>query len=77
MSTAFSNAKETQSYNQNVPVEKLYAQIVKQKIELNFLKKCNKICDTRVQMETIKLKRSTLSMRKQCELLCVPNSSHY
>ena len=42
MSAAFSNALETQSDDQDVPVEKLYAQIGKLKVELDFLKKSAK-----------------------------------
>ena len=42
MSAAFSNAKETQSDDQDVLVEKLYAQIGKLKVELDFLKKSAK-----------------------------------
>jgi len=42
MSAAFSNSKETQSDDQDVPVEKLYAQIGKLKVELDFLKKSAK-----------------------------------
>ncbi len=42
MSAAFSNTKETQSDDQDVPVEKLYAQIGKLKVELDFLKKSAK-----------------------------------
>jgi len=42
MSAAFSNAKETQGDDQDVPVEKLYAQIGKLKVELDFLKKSAK-----------------------------------
>ena len=42
MSAAFSNAKETQSDDQDVPVQKLYAQIGKLKVELDFLKKSAK-----------------------------------
>jgi transposase-like protein len=38
MSAAFSNAKET-SDDKDIPVEKIYAQIGKLKVELDFLKK--------------------------------------
>lgn len=61
MSAAFSNAKESSTSEQEVPVEQLYAQIGV----------------TRERMEAIKLKRSPLSLRRQCELLCVPRSSLY
>ena len=39
MSAAFSNAKKTQSDDQDIPVEKIYAQIGKLKVELDFFKK--------------------------------------
>lgn len=42
MSAAFSNVKETQSDDQDVLLEKLYAQIGKLKVELDFLKKSAK-----------------------------------
>ena len=61
MSAAFSNAKESSTSEQEVPVDQLYAQIGV----------------TRERMEAIKLKRSPLSLRRQCELLCVPRSSLY
>ena len=78
MSAAFSNAKESSTSEQEVPVEQLYAQIGKLKVELDFFKKkCQEIGDTRERMEAIKLKRSPLSLRRQCELLCVPRSSLY
>lgn len=38
----FSNVKETESIEPEVPVEKLYAQIGKLKVELDFLKKSAK-----------------------------------
>ena len=39
MSAAFSNAKESSTSEQEVPVEQLYAQIGKLKVELDFFKK--------------------------------------
>jgi hypothetical protein len=39
MSAAFSNPKEGTNSEPEVPVEKLYAQIGKLKVELDFLKK--------------------------------------
>jgi len=39
MSAAFSNAKESSTSEQEVPVERLYAQIGKLKVELDFKKK--------------------------------------
>lgn len=39
MSAAFTNVKEEQSDDQDVQMEKLYAQIGKLKVELDFLKK--------------------------------------
>ena len=78
MSAAFSNAKESSTSEQEVPVEQLYAQIGKLKVELDFFKKkCQEIGDTRERMEAVKLKRSPLSLRRQCELLCIPRSSLY
>ncbi len=42
MSAAFSNVKENENIESEVPVEKLYAQIDKLKVELDFLKKSAK-----------------------------------
>ena len=42
MSAAFSNAKESSTSEQEVPVEQLYAQIGKLKVELDFFKKSAK-----------------------------------
>jgi len=42
MSAAFSNAKQASDSEPEVPVEKLYAQIGKLKVELDFLKKSAK-----------------------------------
>ncbi len=42
MAAAFSNVKETENSEPEVPVEKLYAQIGKLKVELDFLKKSAK-----------------------------------
>lgn len=39
LSATFSNVKETENSEPEVPVEKLYAQIVKIKVELDFFKK--------------------------------------
>lgn len=39
LSATFSNVKETESSEPEVPLEKLYAQIGKLKVELDFLKK--------------------------------------
>jgi hypothetical protein len=39
LSAPFSNVKETENIEPKVPVEKLYAQIGKLKVELDFLKK--------------------------------------
>jgi hypothetical protein len=39
LSATFYNVKETENNESEVPVEKLYAQIGKLKIELNFFKK--------------------------------------
>jgi transposase-like protein len=42
LSATFSNVKETENNESEVPVEKLYAQIGKLKVELDFLKKSAK-----------------------------------
>jgi transposase-like protein len=42
LSATFSNVKETENSEPEVPVEKLYAQIGKLKVELDFLKKSAK-----------------------------------
>ena len=42
LAATFSNVKETESIEPEVPVEKLYAQIGKLKVELDFLKKSAK-----------------------------------
>lgn len=42
VSATFSNVKETENSEPEVPVEKLYAQIGKLKVELDFLKKSAK-----------------------------------
>lgn len=42
LSATFSNVKETENSEPEVPVEKLYAQIGELKVELNFLKKSAK-----------------------------------
>ena len=77
LSATFTNVNETENSEPEVHVEKLYAQIGKLKVELDFLKKVQKIGDTRERMEAVKLKRSPLPLRRQCELLCIPRSSFY
>jgi hypothetical protein len=48
LSATFSNVKGTENSEPEVPVEKLYAQIGKLKVELDFFKKkCKEIGDTR------------------------------
>jgi len=42
------------------PLKKLYAQIGKIKVELNFIKKCKEIGDTQNRMEAIKKAKSTV-----------------
>jgi predicted secreted protein len=58
LSATFSNVKETENSEPEVPVEKLYTQIGKLKVELDFLKKkCKEIGDTRERMEAVKRKK--------------------
>jgi putative transposase len=78
MAAVFSNGKVATNDHQEVRTDKLYAQIGQLKVGLDFLKKkCKEIGDTRERMEAIKTRSEKLSLRRQCELLCVNRSKLY